>query len=78
MLVRVCTAAGMKCEGCRRGVLSALRSIPGITYAQVLLEQGTANIAIDASVDRSAATAQAIRAISKAGFVVTDTAGSVH
>jgi copper chaperone CopZ len=64
----------MKCEGCRRGVLSALGSVTGITNAQVSLEQGTANIAIDASADRSAITARAIQAISKAGFFATDTA----
>ena len=68
------TAAGMKCEGCRRGVLSALGSVAGITNAQVSLEQGTANIAIDASADSSAITARAIQAISKAGFLASDTA----
>jgi copper chaperone CopZ len=64
----------MRCEGCRRGVINAIQSIPGVTSVNVSLQTQTAvidTLLSDTSKsvsDKEAIAAKAVAAIQKAGF----------
>jgi copper chaperone len=56
---------GMSCGGCVKSVTSVLEGLPGVTTAQVSLEQGEATISFDpAQVGRE----QMVAVIDDAGF----------
>lgn len=57
--------SGMSCNGCRAGVESALRRVPGVTKAEVSLERAEAVVEHD---EKTAAPETLRAAVAKAGF----------
>ena len=62
----------MTCDDCVHTVTQALESVPGVTAAEVSLEQRSARVAIDPSVGTEQLTA-AVRASGYNAFVRTGT-----
>jgi copper chaperone CopZ len=64
----------MRCEGCRRGVINAIQSIPGVKSVNVSLQTQTAvidTLLSDTSKslsDKKTIAAKAVAAVEKAGF----------
>jgi copper chaperone CopZ len=57
---------GMSCSHCKMAVEKALQSVPGVTKAQVELDQKTAEVTAQDAVDIEALT----RAVEDAGYDV--------
>eukprot|EP00611_Tribonema_gayanum_P019044 TRINITY_DN3243_c0_g1_i1.p1 TRINITY_DN3243_c0_g1~~TRINITY_DN3243_c0_g1_i1.p1 ORF type:complete len:282 (+),score=72.16 TRINITY_DN3243_c0_g1_i1:90-935(+) len=66
------TIGGMRCEGCRRGVISALAAVPGVITVTVSMA-GTAAIVLHAHANREDTIRQAVDAVAMAGFSATST-----
>ncbi|KAG5183491.1 hypothetical protein JKP88DRAFT_354591, partial [Tribonema minus] len=64
------TIGGMRCEGCRRGVISALAAVPGVVTVTVSMA-GTAAIVLHAHANREDTIRQAVDAVAMAGFSAT-------
>jgi copper chaperone CopZ len=59
--------SGMKCEGCAKGVTSALEGVAGVQRAEVSLEEARAEVTADATVTPDALVA----AVEDQGFGAT-------
>lgn len=57
--------AGMSCSHCSAAVERALKEVPGVTAAQVDLQNGTAQV------QGSAAVAELVAAVSEEGYTAT-------
>lgn len=64
--------SGMKCEGCVKGVTSALEGVEGVRRAEVSLEEGRAEVTADSTVPLSALVA----AVEDQGFGATPEDGT--
>lgn len=64
--------SGMTCDGCRRAVMSAVLSVPGVQSVEVRLETGSVLVWGDDSLDDAVVTA----AIEDAGFAVAPDFGA--
>lgn len=64
--------SGMKCEGCAKGVTSALEGVEGVRRAEVSLEGGRAEVDADPSVTLGALVA----AVEDLGFGATPADGT--
>lgn len=57
--------AGMSCGGCVRNVTGVLKAMPGVTEAEVSLDDGTARVVFDPAL---VGQEQLRQAVSDAGF----------
>ena len=56
---------GMSCQGCVKNITGVLTALPGVTAAEVSLDQASANVAFDA---QQISRAALLSAIEDAGF----------
>ncbi len=67
MTTEIFKISGMTCQGCVKGVRSALEKVPGISVGDIRLENGEAEITFD---EQSGARQAIETAIENAGFEV--------